>query len=211
MCHKDNYPLRLPEFNAYSDIIDELYSQFGGTHFYDYHNLFSRKVEQLEAAGHLVKWDCKDTKLYLKLFAGLRGSSCQHCGCAVHESNFCPSLAIAPAAAIASPPVQAWSPNSRHSWTPRAATFGPMPSSIGSSPMSNSSPPNPIAPTMDLPRASSRVDDRPRQYHNGKEICINFNTKGCNYVHTNNSKIVHICSKCFSSNHSAKRCPSHRQ
>ena len=44
---------RLSEFLKYMDFISSLSTQFGGSYFYDYHNMFSKKAEQLEAKGQV--------------------------------------------------------------------------------------------------------------------------------------------------------------
>ena len=49
---------------------------------------------------------------------------------------------------------------------------------------------------------------RQRLYHEGKEICNNYNTsRGCNMDH-NNSNFVHLCRLCKATSHSAVQCPS---
>ena len=73
-CGKEGDPARLPEFNAYSDFIDSLHMQFGGTYFYQYHNAFSMKMEQYEAVGHPVSWALKDTESCLKVFASVKSN-----------------------------------------------------------------------------------------------------------------------------------------
>ena len=57
--------------------------------------------------------------------------------------------------------------------------------------------------------ATTKLDRRGRQrvYHQGKEICNNYNTSGCNLDH-GNSNIVHICLLCKAASHSASECPS---
>lgn len=63
-----------------------------------------------------------------------------------------------------------------------------------------------------MPRVNSggttRLDRRGRQrvYHQGKEICNNYNTSGCNLDH-GNSNIVHVCLLCKATSHSAPQCP----
>ncbi len=46
MCETE--PHRRKELDSYVDHIDDMYRQYGGMHFYDYHNAFSRKAEQYE-------------------------------------------------------------------------------------------------------------------------------------------------------------------
>ena len=55
---------------------------------------------------------------------------------------------------------------------------------------------------------TARIDRRGRQrvYHQGKEICNNYNTSGCKLDH-GNSNIVHMCLTCKAASHSAPQCP----
>ena len=58
-------------------MIDSMYSQFGGTHFYDYHNAFSRKAEQYYLTMVIcVDWSCRDSALYIQAFAGQPPVTC---------------------------------------------------------------------------------------------------------------------------------------
>ena len=54
--------------------------------------------------------------------------------------------------------------------------------------------------------SNSRTDryGRYSQFHNGKEICNDFNSpNGCNATHKNFSRISHICRACKASTHAA--------
>ena len=54
--------------------------------------------------------------------------------------------------------------------------------------------------------SNSRTDryGRYSQFHNGKEICNDFNSlNGCNATHKNFSRISHICRVCKASTHAA--------
>ena len=196
-------PSRLHEFLKYMEYIGSLHTQFGGYHFYEYHNLFS---EQLEAKGHPVDWSSQDTKSYLKIFAGLKSSLCNHCNSATHDSNSCPMMnsangtnsANANHSWIANRPSfqgngrNEWSLNSNHTWTPNQ----PRPLQYSQNNQGTSNPTRP-----------SRRDDTPTKYWNGKEICFNFNSiHGCILYHNSFRKIVHVCDRCFSPNHGAKQC-----
>jgi hypothetical protein len=48
---------------------------------------------------------------------------------------------------------------------------------------------------------------RVRKFHQGKEICNNFNQAGCDSLHMN-SNIAHICDTCKMEGHPAFKCPS---
>ena len=102
---------RLAEFVKYMDFISSLSTQFGGSYFYDYHNLFSKKAEQLEAKGHPVDWAGMDTKSYLKIFSGLRSNLCDHCNSATHETKLCPMTANSSSSMVQP---QVWSTLSNH-------------------------------------------------------------------------------------------------
>lgn len=56
--------------------------------------------------------------------------------------------------------------------------------------------------------SSTKWDRKGRQriFHQGKEICNNYNALGCNIDH-GNSGIVHLCMVCKSASHSASDCP----
>ena len=200
-------PSRLHEFLKYMEFIGSLHIQFGGFHFYEYHNLFSRKAEQLEAKGHPVDWSCQDTKTYLKIFAGLKSSLCNLCNSATHDSNSC-HMTNHTTGTIRQdnlphfnhswtpnrPPLPSngrneWSPNSNHTWTPSQQRL---------SQQNNQGGPN-------FTR-SGRRDERSAKYWNGKEICSNFNNWGCALNHNSFFKIAHVCERCFSSNHGARQC-----
>lgn len=210
-------PDRLAEMNAYSDIIDDLFNTFGGTHFYNYHNTFSRKAEQYEAKGIPVSWDKQDTQTYLKLFSGLRSSTCQHCSSSAHSSNFCPTTSTRSSFSSPSPsqpqlvqgPPQQWSLNANHSWTPNhTASKSWSPNTIPTVPLNNGRQPDPQLPGLRPPR---RNDHSSNKYHNGKELCMNFNARGCTSTHYFNKNVVHLCDRCFSTDHPGFKCPIHQQ
>ena len=66
-------PERRKELDAYSDLIDSMFGQFGGSHFYEYHKSFVRKAEQyFLTMGVSVDWLCRDSALYMQTLTGLR-------------------------------------------------------------------------------------------------------------------------------------------
>ena len=184
-------PSRLADFNAYSDFIDSLHMQFGGTNFYQYHNAFSMKMEQYEAAGHPVDWSLKDTESYLKVFASVKSNAYIHCGSCLHLTKFCPNPIAPQRAQNQSRP---WSTNDNHTWTPECQN---KPNAYADSQSYQTPRPPPHA-------------TRQAQHFNGKEICRNFNNKNkkCRHDHQDFMKIVHVCDKCHSSTHPGYRCPN---
>ena len=57
---------RTKELDSYSDMIDSMFMQNGGTHFYDYHNVFARKDEQyFHLIGIKLDWSSRDASLYM--------------------------------------------------------------------------------------------------------------------------------------------------
>ena len=173
----ENEPDRRKELDTYADMIDSMFSQFGGTHFYDYHNAFSRKAEQYYISlGICVDWSCRDPALYMQTFAGLKTTTCDLCSSISHAAKFCP-LSIS---------------NHRFQSTGISSNRQSSPNSFDS---------------------NSRTDryGRSRQFHNGKEICNNFNSpNGCNATHKNFSRISHICSICKAPTHAAFECAKGR-
>jgi hypothetical protein len=83
-------PERRKEFDIYSNMIEDLSVQYGGTFFYDYHNAFSRKAERHAALGILVDWASGDTSLFLRIFSGRKSATCNSCASTEHISDFCP-------------------------------------------------------------------------------------------------------------------------
>ena len=146
-----------------------MYRQFGGSRFYEYHTSFSRKAEQYESQGISVDWSASDTKLYMTTFAGLRTTTCQGCDSTDHTTSFCPLNVSA---------------------NKTAAYFG-------SKDRYNHSRPNIQPTTSTNSYAPSKMDrhGRSRIYHNGKEICNNFNGLGCSLNHKNGN-LIHVCEIC---------------
>lgn len=209
---------RLAEFVKYMDYISSLSTQFGGSYFYDYHNMFSKKAEQLEAKGHPVDWAGMDTKTYLKIFSGLRSNLCAHCNSATHESKLC-HLSANTSSAMNQP--HEWSTFSNNTWSPsQQLPYNQMNQGsrqyhiqqFGQNSHNHSFPPSQPMPFQQGGQVPfqgakpSRRDLRPRKHFNGKEICINFNTIGCSLDHGGFHKVVHVCERCFSPTHSVLRC-----
>ena len=169
ICEKE--PERRKELDTYSDMIDSMFVQYGGTHFYEYHIAFARKAEQyFHLMDTTLDWSSRDSSLYMQIFAGLKSSTCDLCSSVNHSSKFCP-LSI---------------------------TGSP----IRSSRINSSAQPK--------PDVNSKMDKfgRTRTFHNGQEICNNFNsTTGCTYSHIK-SKILHICSVCKQPSHASFECAS---
>ena len=84
ICEKE--PERRKEVYTYAGMIDSIFIQYGGTHFYDYHVALARKAEQY---FHLIGTKL-DSSLYMQTFAGLKSATCDLCSCASHNSKFCP-------------------------------------------------------------------------------------------------------------------------
>ena len=66
-CEKE--PERRKELDTYADMIDSMFIQYGGTHFYDYHVAFARKAEQyFHLMGTKLGWASRDSSLYMLCF-----------------------------------------------------------------------------------------------------------------------------------------------
>jgi hypothetical protein len=183
-------PDRRRELDTYSEHIDQMFLQFGGTHFYTYHKEFARQAEQYASMGQLVDWASRDTTLQLRVFSGLRSASCDLCLNIDHTAGFCPlnrdqlthtdqlgqSPTARPPAAVRDYPTRPLTP----SRSPGAVGVG-----------------------------DKRVDKhgRPRVFYNQSEICNNFNAGGCAFTHSVASRLVHWCSQCMAATHAAPACP----
>ena len=65
------------------------------------------------------------------------------------------------------------------------------------------------ATVSQLDKTRTDSSGRPRLFHNGKEICNNFNESMCSLSHPK-SNIIHICQHCKSASHPAHSCFSQR-
>ena len=169
VCEKE--PERRKELDAYSDLIDSMFGQFGGSHFYEYHKSFARKAEQyFLTMGVSVDWSCRDSALYMQTFTGLKTSICDLCSSVSHTAKFCPL-------------------------------------SVGHQRFQSTGSGSNRQPAANLTDKYGRT----RLYHNGKEICNNFNsTNGCTSTHKNFERVMHLCSICKASTHSALECATFR-
>ena len=172
ICEKE--PERRKELDTYADMIDSMFIEYGGTHFYDYHVAFARKAEQyFHLMGTKLDWASRDSSLYMQTFAGLKSATCDLCSSASHNAKFCPM-----------------SINSNRFQSLRVSSNA--------------------QPRPGQPDDNSKTDKfgRTRLFHNGKEICNNFNsTAGCTFTHIT-SKMLHICSVCKQPSHASTECAS---
>jgi hypothetical protein len=175
----EKQPERRKELSAYSALIDQLYMQYRGTYFYDYHRAFARKAEQYYINLCIsVDWASRDTGLHMQIFSGLRATVCNNCQGFDHFSDFCPTVRDL----TQSTARQLHSARSVDSRETPAALATPPPKKVD-------------------------VRGRKRIHHNGFELCNNYNSGQCNFRHTPASRLVHWCSTCFATQHPALECP----
>ena len=171
---------RRRELDIYSNFIDSLHMQYGGSLFYDYHKQFAKKVEQHEAEGNKVDWRFKDTDLYLRIFAGASSIACDHCQSKLHITGFCPNIL--------------------------SHVNSPSNNKVDSYANSTHQQRIPVIMRTNTNIKTDRLG-RPRQMHEGREICNKYNTSGCRLTHDNFAHIVHICYTC-KGDHPATGCNS---
>ena len=179
-------PNRRQELDSYCSLIDSMFQQYGGHHFYDYHVAFARKAAEHEGNKIAMDWSFSDTKLYLRVFLGLRSASCDICQSTNHTTSFCPRNSAGGKILHGERFLQ-----QRRYKTPYPDAM----SDRRTAPITKSSYPH----TLDR-------QGRKRVFHNEKELCNNFNYAKCNLQHSN-TNVVHLC-ELGKLSHPSKACPS---
>ena len=84
------FPMRRRELNEYLNIIAGLAVTYGGTHFYNYHRLFSAKcAARVNLWNQCPYWGAIDMELHNRVFLGCRTVTCAVCSSPEHNSDHC--------------------------------------------------------------------------------------------------------------------------
>ena len=143
--------LRRGELQRYLADITQMYNQFGGTLFYQYHQQFAaRAASLLNHYNTKVDWSIRDQNIYASLAAKQRSHSCNAYPSGNIHGSSCPTYS-------ASQPSRLERVLDRASPFYRRDRFH-----------------------QDKRSNTTDIRGRARQLHKGKEICNNFNEKaGC--------------------------------
>ena len=84
------FPMRRRELNEYLNIIAGLAVTYGGTHFYNYHRLFSAKcAARVNLWNQCPYWGALDMELHNQVFLGCRTVTYAVCSSSEHNSDHC--------------------------------------------------------------------------------------------------------------------------
>ena len=176
------WPHRQQELEDYENDIAKIHA-FYGDRFYDYHLAFSSKAAEAVKMRIPIDWSKRDTEQFQLILGGTRARQCQHCSSTLHESEFCPNYNV-----------------ESEKMTRNRFTF------VGNQQRTLNTV-NAYQQRLPTNRQEAQADLHGRKiyFHQGQEICNNFNsTQGCSRRTCSRS---HICAVCNNLNHTKITCP----